>query len=141
MDRSFESDCDAIRHLYPSGQAGARGILNLLSGKVNPSGKLAETYPRKEEDIPFDDEFPSKSNQVLYKEGLFVGYRYYQSAKVKVRYPFGYGLSYTTFSYSDIKVSEEGVSFRLKNTGNCFGKEVAERYIFSSEFKSNPSNP
>ncbi len=129
VDRSFESDCDAIRHLYLSGQAGARGILNLLSGKVNPSGKLAETYPRQEEDIPFDDEFPSKSNQVLYKEGLFVGYRYYQSAKVKVRYPFGYGLSYTTFSYSDIKVSEEGVSFRLKNTGNCFGKEVAERYI------------
>lgn len=129
VDRSFESDCDAIRHLYLSGQAGARGILNLLSGKVNPSGKLAETYPRKEEDIPFDDEFPSKSNQVLYKEGLFVGYRYYQSAKVKVRYPFGYGLSYTTFSYSDIEVSEEGVSFRLKNTGNCFGKEVAERYI------------
>ena len=129
VDRSFESDCDAIRHLYLSGQAGARGILNLLSGKVNPSGKLAETYPRKEEDIPFDDEFPSKSNQVLYKEGLFVGYRYYQSAKVKVRYPFGYGLSYTTFSYSDMKVSEEGVSFRLKNTGNCFGKEVAERYI------------
>ena len=76
VDRSFESDCDAIRHLYLSGQAGARGILNLLSGKVNPSGKLAETYPRKEEDIPFDDEFPSKSNQVLYKEGLFVGYRY-----------------------------------------------------------------
>ena len=129
VDRSFESDCDAIRHLYLSGQAGARGILNLLSGKVNPSGKLAETYPRKEEDIPFDDEFPSKSNQVLYKEGLFVGYRYYQSAKVKVRYPFGYGLSYTTFSYSNMKVSEEGVSFRLKNTGNCFGKEVAERYI------------
>ncbi len=129
VDVSFESDCDAIRHLYLSGQAGARGILNLLSGKANPSGKLAETYPMKEEDVPFDNEFPSKTNQVLYKEGLFVGYRYYQTAKMKVRYPFGYGLSYTTFSYSDIKVTPEGVSFRLKNTGDCFGKEVAERYI------------
>lgn len=129
VDRSFEKDCDAILHLYLSGQAGAKGILNLLSGKVNPSGKLAETYPLKEEDVPFDEDFPSKTNQIFYKEGLFVGYRYYQSANVKVRYPFGYGLSYTTFSYSDISVEEKGVSFALKNTGKCFGKEVVQRYV------------
>ncbi|MCY9291103.1 glycoside hydrolase family 3 C-terminal domain-containing protein, partial [Bacillus haynesii] len=88
-------------HGYLGGQAGARSILRVLSGDVNPSGKLAETYPIRYEDTP-SYHFPGKEVSVEYREGPFIGYRYYDTAELNVLFPFGFGLSYTTFEYSDI---------------------------------------
>lgn len=125
----------AIVHAYLSGQAGARAILGVLSGKVNPSGKLAESYPEKYEDCSSASRFPGKAASVEYREGPFVGYRYYDTAGVKVRYPFGYGLSYTTFEYSDIKVDKDGVSFTIKNAGKRDGAEIAQLYVGKKDSK------
>lgn len=80
-------------------------LLDIITGKINPSGKLNETLPVKYEDVPSYNYFPSKERTSEYREGIFVGYRYYDTAKVPVKYPFGYGLSYTTFEYSDINVA------------------------------------
>ena len=120
---------DAIVHAYLGGQAGARALLNVLTGKVNPSGKLSESYPYSYEDCPSARYFPGKAATAEYREGPFVGYRYYATAKVPVRYPFGYGLSYTSFEYSDFEVNENGAGFTLKNTGAADGAEIAQLYI------------
>lgn len=116
-------------HGYLSGQAGASAILDVLFGKVNPSGKLSETYPLLYKDIPSASHFPGKQVSVEYREGLFVGYRYFVTAEKEVLFPFGYGLSYTTFEYSDLKVDGDKVTFTLKNTGKLAGKEVCQLYI------------
>ncbi len=116
-------------HGYLAGQAGASAILDVLFGVVNPSGKLSETYPIKYEDIPSSSHFPGKQVSVEYREGLFVGYRYFVSANKEMLFPFGYGLSYTTFDYSDITVCGNDVSFTVKNTGKVAGKEVCQLYI------------
>ena len=116
-------------HSYLSGQAGAKAILRVLSGKVNPSGKLAETYPLRYEDTPSFKHFPGKEVSVEYREGIFIGYRYYDTADINVLFPFGYGLSYTTFEYSGIKVNNNEVEFNLTNTGNVAGMEVAQLYV------------
>lgn len=129
VEMPFADRANAILHTYLSGQAGAKAALNILVGKVNPSGKLAETIPFKYEDTPTALNYPGKHLTAEYREGLYVGYRYFTSANVKPRYPFGHGLSYTTFAYSDIKVSADSVSFKLKNTGKVNGKEVAQIYI------------
>lgn len=120
---------DAIVHAYLGGQAGARALLNVLTGKVTPSGKLSESYPYSYEDCPSARYFPGKAATAEYREGPFVGYRYYATAKVPVRYPFGYGLSYTSFEYSDFEVNENGAGFTLKNTGAADGAEIAQLYI------------
>ncbi|PZD94983.1 glycosyl hydrolase [Paenibacillus sambharensis] len=118
-----------LLHGYLGGQAGARAILRVLSGDVNPSGKLAETYPLRYEDTPSSRYFPGGETSVEYREGLFIGYRYYDTANVEVLFPFGYGLSYTTFDYSDIRVDHHGVTFSLTNTGKVAGMEVAQLYV------------
>ena len=128
-------DADAIVHAYLSGQAGARAILGVLSGKVNPSGKLAESYPVRYEDCSSAARFPGKAASVEYREALYVGYRYYDTAGVAVRYPFGFGLSYTKFEYSAIKADEKGVTFTLKNAGEKDGAEVAQLYIGKKDGK------
>jgi beta-glucosidase len=116
-------------HGYLSGQAGATAIFRVLTGEVNPSGKLAETYPLTYEDTPSYHHFPGKEVTVEYRESLYIGYRYYDTANVPVLFPFGYGLSYTTFEYGDIQVSKDQVTFSLTNTGNVAGKEIAQVYI------------
>ncbi|MBU5593730.1 glycoside hydrolase family 3 C-terminal domain-containing protein [Amphibacillus sp. MSJ-3] len=116
-------------HGYLSGQAGAKAILRVLTGEVNPSGKLAETYPIHYEDTPSYHQFPGKEVSVEYREGLFIGYRYYDTADVDVRFPFGYGLSYTTFKYSNLHVDQKGATFTITNTGNVSGMEVAQLYV------------
>jgi beta-glucosidase len=118
-----------LLHGYLSGQAGAKAILRVLTGEVNPSGKLAETYPIRYEDTSSASNFPGKEVSVEYRESLFIGYRYYDTANVNVQFPFGYGLSYTTFNYSDIKVDTDKVTFYITNTGNVPGMEVAQLYI------------
>lgn len=118
-----------LLHGYLSGQAGAKAILRVLCGEVNPSGKLAESYPIRYEDVPSSSSFPGKEVSVEYREGPYIGYRYYDTANVKVRFPFGYGLSYTTFKYSDLVVESDKVTFSLKNTGDVAGAEAAQLYI------------
>ncbi len=121
--------CKAILHGYLTGQAGASAMLNIMTGKVNPSGRLSETYPLRHEDTPAFRHFPSTQRNAEYRESIYIGYRYYDTSKVRVQYPFGYGLSYTTFAYSDLKVDAKGATFTLTNTGNCDGAEVAQLYV------------
>lgn len=121
--------CKALIHGYLCGQAGAAAMLKAITGEINPSGKLAETYAIKYEDIPSAPYFPAKQRNVEYREGLYVGYRYFETVKQPVLFPFGFGLSYTTFSYSDIKATEQEVTFTLKNTGERDGAEVAQLYV------------
>ncbi|MFP7331814.1 glycoside hydrolase family 3 C-terminal domain-containing protein [Shouchella clausii] len=118
-----------LLHGYLGGQAGARAILRVLSGDVNPSGKLAESYPLRYEDTPSYKHFPGKEATVEYRESLYIGYRYYDTAEVDVLFPFGFGLSYTSFEYTDLKVDRKGVTFQLTNTGDRAGMEVAQLYV------------
>lgn len=116
-----------------SGQAGAEAIADILYGKVNPSGKLAESWPIRYEDCISAKEY-AKQRDALYKESIYVGYRYYDSAKVKVRFPFGYGLSYTTFAYDHLQVQPlaDGtyqVTCDVTNTGKMAGKEIVQLYV------------
>ena len=121
--------CKAVIHGYLCGQAGASAMLKALMGEINPSGKLAESYPVKYEDVSSAPYFPAKQRNAEYREGLYVGYRYYETANVPVLFPFGYGLSYTTFEYSDLKVTDKETTFTLKNIGSMDGAEVAQLYI------------
>ena len=132
VEMPWISNIKGLLHPYLSGQAGAMAVLRVLCGDVNPSGKLAESYPIRYEDVPSSSNFPGKEVSVEYREGLYIGYRYYDTANVKVRFPFGYGLSYTTFEYTDLNVENDKVTFSLKNTGNVTGAEVAQLYIGKS---------
>lgn len=126
---------NAIVYGCLSGQAGAKAVCNVLTGKVNPSGKLAETFPVKYGDCSSATNFPGKQMTVEYREGLYIGYRYYDTAKVPVAYPFGYGLSYTKFEYSDISADENGVTFKITNTGEYDGAEIAQLYVGKKDGK------
>ncbi|MGV3144855.1 glycoside hydrolase family 3 protein [Streptococcus parasuis] len=105
VDMNWDVDVDAVLHGYLSGEAGARAMLNTLTGRVNPSGKPSETYPFELADVPSSEEFPAEGDFALYKVALYVGYCYFTSIDKAVKYPFGYGLSYTDFSYSQLEVS------------------------------------
>lgn len=127
----------AILEGWMMGQAGGAAIADLLFGKVNPSGKLAETFPLKLSDTPAYLNYPGENGVVRYGEGLYIGYRYYDAREMPVLFPFGYGLSYTTFTYSNPRVSAttfkdvEGVvvSVDVTNTGSLPGKEVVQVYV------------
>lgn len=129
VEMPWQYCCRAILHGYLYGEAGAGAMLDLLTGKVNPSGRLNETYPMRYEDTPAFRHFPSTERNSEYRESLYVGYRYYDTGKIRVQYPFGYGLSYTTFSYSDLHTDAEGITFTITNTGSCDGAEVAQMYV------------
>ncbi len=135
IEMEWEGSLKAILHGYLTGQAGAGAILDLLTGRANPSGKLAETYPLRYEDTPSAPYYPAKERNSEYREGIFVGYRYFDTVGMKVRYPFGYGLSYTTFAYSDLKVAADGVTFTLENTGTRAGAEIAQLYVGMKDSK------
>ena len=119
----------AAIHGYLGGQAGAGAMADALLGKVNPSGKLNETWPLQLEDTPACAYFPSKERTAEYREGLYIGYRYYDTANIPVRYPFGHGLSYTTFLYSDIRAEKDRVTFTIANVGAWDGAEVVQVYV------------
>ena len=119
----------AAIHGYLGGQAGAAAMADAILGIVNPSGKLNETWPHKLEDNPSYPYFPSKQRTAEYREGLYVGYRYYDIVDMSVRYPFGHGIGYTDFVYDDIAVDGNNVSFTLTNTGIRDGAEVAQVYV------------
>ena len=128
---------------YLGGQAIGSAIASLLFGEVNPSGKLAETFPKHLSHNPSYLNFPGEGDEVKYAEGLFVGYRYYEKKAIEPLFPFGFGLSYTNFEYSDITVDKAEindkqtleVSFKVKNTGNLTGKEIAQLYVSKPETK------
>ena len=114
---------------YLGGQAGAGAMVDAIIGKVNPSGKLNETWPEKLEDNPSYPYYPSKERTCEHREGLYIGYRYYDTVNKPVRYPFGYGLSYTSFEYSNIEATKDAVTFTITNTGNMDGAEVVQVYV------------
>jgi beta-glucosidase len=118
----------ALLYMGLPGQAGGEAIANLLYGRVNPSGKLTETWPIKYEDCPSAGHFKGLKN-AQYREGIYVGYRYYDKAGVKVRFPFGFGLSYTSFDYSNIELDGNRVRVQIKNTGDRPGAELVQLYI------------
>ena len=136
VEMPWLNDIKGLLEAYLGGQAGGTAVANILYGKVNPSGKLAETMPLKLSDNPSYLNFGG-GEKVEYREGVFVGYRYYDTKEMDVAYPFGYGLSYTTFACSDLKISNENptdkdtitVSVDVTNTGNMAGKEVVQLYV------------
>lgn len=127
MEIPFEKDVKAILYMGLPGEAGGEATCDLLFGKENPCGRLAETWPIKYADCISSDYYGQKDAQ--YREGVYVGYRYYLSANVPMKYPFGYGLSYSDFEYSDLHIDGNHVFCTVKNTGLVKGKEVVQLYI------------
>ena len=129
LETPWLAHCRALVYGALGGQAGAGAMVDVLTGKVNPGGKLAETWANAYEETPAKDNFAGAGRTVQYREGLYVGYRYYQTAGVSVAFPFGYGLSYTSFAYSDLKVTADSVTLTVTNTGARDGAEIVQVYI------------
>ncbi len=129
VEMDWDTKAKAVVHGYLGGQAGAPAMAKLLLGEANFSGKLAETVPLNYRDIPSSPYYPGLEATSEYREGIFVGYRYFDTAGREVKYPFGFGLSYTTFSYHDLKVYDDRVTFWIRNTGSRDGEEIAQLYI------------
>lgn len=121
--------CRGILHGYLSGQAGAEAMAEAVRGEINPSGKLSESWPLALKDTPAYAYFPGRERTAEYREGLYVGYRYYDTNNIPVAFPFGFGLSYTTFAYSDLTLTPQNAAFTLTNTGSRDGAEVAQVYV------------
>ncbi|MFT4148333.1 MAG: glycoside hydrolase family 3 C-terminal domain-containing protein [Micrococcaceae bacterium] len=135
IEMPFTDTVDAIVNTYLSGQGVGEAVTNVLTGAVNPSGKLSETFPIKYDDTPNASYYPGQEQTAEHREALFVGYRYYDTADVAVQFPFGFGLSYTTFKYSDLKANKDGVTFTITNTGDVAGAEVAQLYVAKKDSK------
>ena len=141
VEMPWNDSVAAVLNSYLGGQAGAGAVADIISGKVNPSGKLPETYPVTYTDTPAFKNFPGNPASVEYRESIYIGYRYYEKADKGVRYPFGFGLSYTTFEYSDLKLDKNSmnedetvkVTFTVKNTGDVAGYEIAQLYVADKE--------
>ena len=129
LETPWLAHCKALVYGALGGQAGAGAMLDVVTGKVNPSGKLAETWANAYADSPARDHFAGEGRTVQYREGLYVGYRYYQTAGVPVAFPFGYGLSYTQFAYSDLQAAPQGVTLTVTNTGSRAGAEIVQLYV------------
>jgi beta-glucosidase len=150
--QSWKLFADAILLAWQPGQEAGNAIVDIIWGKVNPSGKLPVTFPKALSDIPSTENFPGKvvdvnapkpnsplmgiPSEEIYEEGIYVGYRFFDTFNVDVSYPFGFGLSYTTFEYSNLNIVQDGdditVSCSVKNTGNTDGKEVVQLYVKSA---------
>ena len=135
VEMGWEADAAAILHGYLGGQAGAGAMLELITGQACPCGKLAEAYPLKYEDTPSAAYYPAKEKGSECREALYIGYRYFDTVNKEVRYPFGYGLSYTSFQYDDLRITEKGVSFEITNTGRYDGAEIAQLYVGKEDQK------
>ncbi|MCV4231441.1 glycoside hydrolase family 3 C-terminal domain-containing protein [Virgibacillus sp. LDC1] len=141
VEMPWLGEAKAVLEAYLGGQALGGAIADILFGDANPSGKLAETFPVALSDNPSYLFFPGEGDRVEYREGLFVGYRYYDSKKLNPLFPFGHGLSYTTFEYSKLTVDKKqlkdteklSVSVDVKNTGTQAGKEIVQLYVHDRE--------
>ena len=129
VETPWLDNCKALLYAALGGQAGAGAVADALVGKVNPCGKLAETWPLTYADIPSAADFATRRKTVEYREGLYIGYRYFTTAEKAVRFPFGYGMSYTTFAYSDLAADEQGVNLTVTNTGSVAGTEIVQLYV------------
>ena len=129
VETPWLDNCQALLYAALGGQAGAGAVADALTGKVNPCGKLAETWPLAYADVPSAADFATRRKTVEYREGLYIGYRYFTTAEKAVRFPFGYGMSYTTFVYSDMAADEQGVSLTVTNTGSVAGTEIVQLYV------------
>lgn len=138
---AWDKDVKGILNLYLGGQAGGEAAYDVIYGRVNPSGKLPETFPLRNHDNIVSRYFPMGPRSVEYRESVYVGYRFFDAAEKDVQYPFGYGLSYTTFEYSDLKLSKDKIkegepltaSFKIKNAGSVAGAEIAQLYVSDVE--------
>ena len=129
VETPWLDNCQALLYAALGGQAGAGAVADALTGKVNPCGKLAETWPLTYADVPSAADFATRRKTVEYREGLYIGYRYFTTAEKAVRFPFGYGMSYTTFAYSDMAADAQGVSLTVTNTGSVAGTEIVQLYV------------
>ncbi len=129
IEMPWNTHFKAILHTYLCGQAGAGAVLDILTGKVNPSGKLNESIPLRLEDNSCFGYYPASERTSEYREGIYVGYRYYEKAGIPVLYPFGYGLSYTEFKYSDLEITKTGIRVTVSNEGEKDGAEVVQMYV------------
>ena len=129
VDTSWDNMCSAVLCMHLAGEGAGYAAARLLTGKANPCGKLAESYPESYQDVPCAHGFAADPLTVEYAEDIFVGYRWYDAAGISPKYPFGHGLSYTQFCYSQFSVSLSGVRFKVKNIGCATGAEVAQLYI------------
>ena len=129
VETPWIGDCKGLVYAALCGQAGAGAILDVLTGKINPSGKLAETWAVSYDATPAHEHFGGAGRTVQYREGIYVGYRYYQKAGAAVSFPFGYGLSYTSYEYSDVRATEKEVTVTVKNTGSADGAEIVQVYV------------
>ena len=132
VELPFYNDVKGILNMFLPGQLGGAATFSLLFGLSNPSGRLAETWPISYKDVPFGNEY-SKTKTEIYKESIFVGYRYYLTKEREVRFPFGYGLSYTKFDYSNLRIKQNEKGFEVQvditNIGKVKGKEVVQFYV------------
>ncbi|MCR4673923.1 MAG: glycoside hydrolase family 3 C-terminal domain-containing protein [Lachnospiraceae bacterium] len=136
----YIDDCDAILCPYFAGQAGGKAVVDAIFGFYNPSGKLTDTWPKEYKDTPAFKNFGGENKEVWYGEGIYVGYRWYDARGIEPLFPFGFGLSYTTFEISDLEVKDTdieqttlNVKVKVKNTGNKYGAEVVQLYVASPE--------
>lgn len=142
VELPWRNEVSGLLNMYLAGSGSGEACANILYGKVNPSGRLAESYPIKLEDCNSFNNFYYDSDRTYYSDSIYVGYRYYDISNTKVAYPFGYGLSYTTFEYSDIELEDDfdiekggKLNITIKNTGNTDGKEVVQVYIGKKDSK------
>jgi len=138
--RPWVQHVPAVVHYWLTGQGSGSAIADILFGRINPSGKLSETFPVKLSDNPSHMRLRGENGKLYYREGLFVGYRYYDRKELAPQFPFGHGLSYTTFGYSGLKAvqQEDGqvaVTFTIENTGTMYGQEVIQLYVHDEECK------
>jgi len=135
LETPWLSNCRALVYGALGGQAGAGAMLDVLTGKVCPSGKLAESWANAYHETPARAHFCGEGRTVEYRESLYVGYRYHQTAGVPAAFPFGYGLSYTSFAYSDLTATPEGVALTVTNTGKTAGAEIVQLYVAKPDAK------
>ena len=135
LESQWIKDCKALVYGCLGGQAGAGALVEVLTGAQNPSGKLAETWACRYADTPARENFGGQGRTVEYRESLYVGYRYYDTAGVPTAFPFGYGLSYTSFAYRDLQADAQGVTLTVTNTGSCAGAEVVQLYVAKPDAK------
>ncbi len=136
IDMEFDKYAKGVIHTYLSGQAVGSAVSKIITGEVNPSGKLAETYAYKLEDHLSSKYYPGNELTAEHRESIYVGYRYFETANIDVKYPFGYGLSYSNFLYSNLKINKNIITFEVTNTSNVGGSEIAQLYISAKNSKT-----
>ncbi len=135
VEMPFADDVEGIIHAYLAGQGSGQALRNIVKGTYNPSGKLSETFPISYEEVSSAPYFPGKEATAEHREGIFIGYRYFDKINQPVLFPFGYGISYTEFTYDELTVNDDHVTFTVTNTGDVAGEEVAQLYIEKSDTK------